>query len=108
MSRQTPARDFRSIDARSATVIPIEADRAFYRCFPRVHGRLNGSFSLGVQTRPSCAVTSIDSKGVQMGSERIESATVLWPPVCARVPMGREAGLSVDAQGRGFANLISV
>jgi NADH dehydrogenase len=102
MSRLTLARDFRSIDARSATVILIEAGPRILPMFSEESSRQaqRDLLSLGVQTRTSCAVTSIDSKGVQMGSERIESATVLWAAGVRASPLGSEAGLRVDAQGR--------
>jgi NADH dehydrogenase len=102
MSRHTLARDFRSIDARSAAVILIEAGPRILPMFSEESSRQaqRDLSSLGVQTRTSCAVTDIDAKGVQMGGERIESATVLWAAGVRASPLGREAGLDVDAQGR--------
>jgi len=102
MSRHTLARDFRSIDARSAMVILIEAGPRILPMFSEESSRQaqRDLASLGVQTRTSCAVTSIDSGGVQIGSERIAAATVLWAAGVRASKLGREAGLNVDAQGR--------
>jgi NADH dehydrogenase len=102
MSRFTLAKDFRNIDAASAKVILIEAG-----------GRILSNFSeelsaravrdleqLGVQVRTGCAVTKIDQDGVQLADERIASATVLWAAGVKASPLGKDAGLDVDRQGR--------
>jgi NADH dehydrogenase len=45
-------------------------------------------------------VTGIDADGVDIGTERLRAGTVLWAAGVKASPLGRMAGLEVDAQGR--------
>jgi NADH dehydrogenase len=102
MSRFTLAKDFRNINAAAARVILIETG-------PRILSMFSESLSshaardleqLGVQVWTNSMVTKIDAEGVEVGSERILSATVLWAAGVQASPLGRDAGLEVDRQGR--------
>ncbi len=102
MSRFTLAKDFRNIDAAAARVILIETG-------PRILSMFSESLAshaardleqLGVQVWTNSMVTKIDAEGVEVGSERILSATVLWAAGVQASPLGRDAGLEVDRQGR--------
>jgi NADH dehydrogenase len=102
MSRFTLARDFRSIDAKLARVILVEAG-------PRILPMFSASQAtratrdleqLGVQVWTSSAVTKIDAEGVEMGEERIQAATVLWAAGVKASPLGQSTSLEVDRQGR--------
>jgi len=55
---------------------------------------------LGVEVRVGAAVTACDERGVALGAERIESATVLWAAGVAASPVGRWLGLPTDRAGR--------
>jgi NADH:ubiquinone reductase (H+-translocating) len=102
MSRFTLAKDFRNINAAAARVILIETG-------PRILSMFSESLAshaardleqLGVQVWTNSMVTKIDAEGVEVGSERILSATVLWAAGVQASPLGKDAGLEVDRQGR--------
>jgi NADH dehydrogenase len=102
MSRYTLAKDFRSIDAKSATVLLVEAGPRLLPSFSESQASqaVRDLQGLGVEVRTSGSVTAIDSDGVQIGSERIRAGTVLWAAGVKAAPLAREAGLECDAQGR--------
>lgn len=102
MSRFTLAKDFRNIDAAAARVILIESG-------PRILSMFDESLAaraardleqLGVQVWTNSLVTKIDAEGVEVGSERLLSATVLWAAGVQAAPLGKASGLEVDRQGR--------
>ncbi|WP_010584842.1 NAD(P)/FAD-dependent oxidoreductase [Schlesneria paludicola] len=102
MSRFTLAKDFRNIDATLARVILLEAG-------PRILGMFSEQLSaraardleqLGVQIWTGSAVTKIDANGVDIGNERIISATVLWAAGVKASSLGKDSGFEVDRSGR--------
>jgi NADH dehydrogenase len=102
MSRFTLAKDFRSINARSARIILVEAGPRILPSFSesQVRRATEDLERLGVQVWPSRRVTAIDETGIHIGDERIQAATVLWAAGVQASPLGRIAGLETDAQGR--------
>jgi NADH dehydrogenase len=102
MSRFTLAKDFRNIDAKLARVILLEAGPRILPMFSEQQAaRATRDLEhLGVQVWTGSAVTKIDTQGVEVGSERIQSATVLWAAGVKASSLGQEAGLNVDRQGR--------
>src|SRR3954447_19555286 len=102
LANRALARDFRSIDPRSARIILIEAA-------PRLLGAFDASLSeaakrsleqLGVEVRLGAAVTALDEGGVSLGAERIEARTVIWGAGVIASPAGRWVGVEVDRAGR--------
>ena len=55
---------------------------------------------LGVEVRVRAKVTAIDSRGVEVGQERIQSRTVLWAAGVAASPLGRTLSAPLDRAGR--------
>ncbi|MES2790651.1 MAG: NAD(P)/FAD-dependent oxidoreductase [Planctomycetota bacterium] len=102
MSRFTLARDFRNIDAKLARVIMLEAGPRILPMFSeQMAARATRDLEhLGVQVWTGSAVTKIDADGVDIGTERIQAATVLWAAGVKASPLGQAAGLAVDRQGR--------
>lgn len=102
MSRFTLAREFRNIDAKLARVILIEAGPRILSMFtPEQSSRaVRDLENLGVQVWTNSPVTKIDADGVEVGQERIRSATVLWAAGVLASPIGRKAGLPCDRAGR--------
>ncbi len=103
MSRTTLARDFRNIDPKLTRVILTEAGPRILASFDaelasRATRDLEG---LGVQVWTNSPVTSVDERGVDVGDERIDAATVLW---AAGV---RAASFEIDAE-RDRVNRIRV
>jgi NADH dehydrogenase len=56
--------------------------------------------ALGVQVWTSSPVTRIDAGGVEVGRERIETATTLWAAGVEASPLGKALGLATDRLGR--------
>ncbi len=94
--------EFRSIRPEDARVILLEAGP---RILPPFHPELSAKAvtqlgELGVAVRAGARVTSINERGVELGDERIETATVVWAAGVAASPIAR----SLDAQGRVLVN----
>ncbi len=80
MSRTTLARDFRNIDPKLTRVILIEAGPRILASFDEeLASRATRDLeSLGVQVWTDSHVSKVDARGVEVGDERIDAATVLW------------------------------
>jgi len=102
MSRFTLAKDFRSINAKAAKVILVEAGPRILASFsePQAAQAARDLVRLGVDVRTSSSVTWIDAEGIQMASERLRAGTVLWAAGVKASPLAKAAGLECDAQGR--------
>lgn len=102
LSRFTLAKDFRNIDAKLSRVILIEAGQRILPMFSEEQAAraMRDLEQLGVQVWTGSAVTKIDADGVEIGQERIQSATVLWAAGVKASPLGQAAGFEVDRQGR--------
>src|SRR5690348_6563080 len=102
LANRALAKDFRSIDPRSARIILVEAA-------PRLLGAFNGSLSaaakrsleqLGVEVRLGAAVTALDEIGVSLDAECIEARTVIWAAGVRASAAGRWLAAEVDRAGR--------
>jgi NADH dehydrogenase len=104
MSRFTLAKDFRSIDAKAAKVILVEAGPRILASFsePQAIQAVRDLEVLGVEVRTSCSVTGIDGEGVQTPNERLRAGTVLWAAGVKASPLAKAAGLECDPQGRAI------
>lgn len=102
MSRYTLAKDFRSISPDSAKVVLIEAGPRILAAFSEEQSAqaVRDLERLGVEVRSRTSVTSIDAKGVQLGEQRLDAATILWAAGVQASPLGKLAGLETDPQGR--------
>jgi NADH dehydrogenase len=102
MSRFTLARDFRRINPKGTRVILIEAGPRILSVFDADQAARAASDleKLGVQIWTSSRVTHIDENGVELGEERISSATVLWAAGVEASPLGRESTIPHDDRGR--------
>jgi NADH dehydrogenase len=102
MSRFTLARDFRNIDPALARVILIEAGARILPSFPESLARraMRDLEALGVTVWTASPVTRIDASGVEVGRERIETATTLWAAGVEASPLGKTLDLATDRLGR--------
>jgi len=102
LARFTLAADFRRIDPRSAKIVLIEAGPRVLAAFkePQSEYALRSLEKLGVEVRLNAAVTACDENGVWLGTERLESATVIWAAGVAASPAGRWLGAPTDRAGR--------
>jgi NADH dehydrogenase len=102
LARFTLAADFRRIDPRSAKIVLLEAGPRVLAAFkePQSAYALRSLEQLGVEVRTSSTVTDCDATGVSIGSERLESATIIWAAGVAASPLGRSLGVPLDRAGR--------
>lgn len=102
MTRFTLAKDFRNIDAKLARIVLIEAGDRILSMFSSEQSSraVRDLENLGVQVWVNSRVTNIDSTGVNVGRERIDSSTVLWGAGVESSPVGKLTGSELDPQGR--------
>lgn len=102
LSRTVLARDFRTIDPRSAEILLLEGGP---RVLPTFAESLSASAQaqlaeLGVNVRVNARVTRIDQQGVYLGAELIRSATVLWGAGVVATALTSTLGVPLDRAGR--------
>jgi NADH:ubiquinone reductase (H+-translocating) len=102
VSRQTLARDFRSINTASARVILVEAGPRVLPAYgedlaQRARVQLE---KLGVTVWTGTQVTGVDADGVSVTPEKIHARTVLWAAGVAGSPLGETLGVPLDRAGR--------
>jgi len=102
LAHRTLAADFRHIDPRAAKITLVEAGP---RLLPFVSEALSDYArrsleKLGVEVRLGARVTHCNEKGVQLGEERIDAATVLWAAGVAASPAARWLDAPSDRAGR--------
>ncbi len=102
MSRYALARDFRNIDASLARVILIEAGPRILPMFsPELSTRaVRDLEQLGVQVWTSSMVSNITDDRIEVGSEQIQSSTILWAAGVEASSLGRKLNLQTDHSGR--------
>jgi NADH dehydrogenase len=102
MSRFTLSRDFKRIDPKLARVILVESGERILSSFPaKLASRAARDLeSLGVQVWRHCEVTCVDARGVQIGNERVEAATVLWAAGVRAASLNQTLGVTLDRNGR--------
>ncbi len=102
IARTVLVSDFRSIDPREATIVLIEGGPRILETFPEsLSAKAAASLErLGVTVRTGSRVTNVDAGGVEVGSERIEAATVLWAAGVAASPLAKTLGVPLDRAGR--------
>ena len=106
ISRYALSFEFANIDPKSTKVILIEAGKRILPSFSAKTSQraLRDLESLGVQVWTQSAVTNIDSQGVQIGSERISAATVLWAAGVKPSILGKTLNVPLDKVGRVIVN----
>jgi NADH dehydrogenase len=102
LAHRTLARDFRNIDPRSAKITLVEAGPNVLPVFHeslRLYAR-RALEKLGVEVRLGNPVTACDARGVVVGSERIEAATVIWAAGVAASPVAAWLELTTGRDGK--------
>jgi NADH:ubiquinone reductase (H+-translocating) len=102
IAKHALARDFRHIDPAQARVILLEgSERVLPPYVPELSEQARKQLvRLGVDVRTGQRVTGIDGDGVQIGSERIGTRTVLWAAGVMGSGFGRALGVPLDRAGR--------
>lgn len=102
LAKHALASDFRTINPRSARIVLVEAgsrvlsefDPSLSRCAQRALEQL------GVEVRVGTAVTGCDEAGISLGTERIDSRTIMWAAGVEASPAGQWLGAQTDRAGR--------
>ena len=102
LARKALAADFRTIDPRDARVILVQsAPRLLVPFDPMLSENARQSLlKLNVEVRLDRPVTMCDAKGVSIGGERIEAATIIWAAGVMASPAGIWLGVETDNAGR--------
>jgi NADH dehydrogenase len=102
LANRALAKDFRTIDPRSAKIILAEAGPRLLTPFdPSLSAKaLYALQRLGVDVRLGAPVTECDENGVMIGSERIPTKTVVWAAGVMASPAGSWLGAPTDRAGR--------
>lgn len=102
ISRQSLARDFRNFDPSSARVLLLEGGPSILTSFPAPlqQAALRDLRALGVDVRMGSIVTHVADGQVEIGTEVIQTDTVLWAAGVAASPLGAALGAPVDRAGR--------
>jgi NADH dehydrogenase len=102
IARKAMPRDFRRVDTRKSRVILVEGGPRLLPTFPERlsrHARAD-LVQLGVEVRTGALVTGVDSRGVGVGNEFIQSANVFWAAGNQASPLGKFLGAPLDQAGR--------
>lgn len=102
ISRRTLARDFRTIDPKSARIILVEGVGRVLPPFPEdlseaARAQLE---RLGVEVWTGTRVTGIDDAGVTLGADRIGARTVIWAAGVQGSALARSLGVPLDRAGK--------
>lgn len=106
LAHRTLRSDFRHVDVTSTRIVLIEALPRLLNTFPeslseKAARKLQ---RLGVEVRTGERVTEVDADGVIVGSERIESGTLIWAAGVSASPAGKWIGAETDRAGRVIVN----
>jgi NADH:ubiquinone reductase (H+-translocating) len=102
LAKRALASDFRAIDPRSARIVLVEAAPRLLRQFDETLSLYAQRTleQLGAEVRLGTAVTGCDEAGISMGTERIESRTIMWSAGVEASPAGQWLGAESDRAGR--------
>jgi NADH dehydrogenase len=106
LARYTLVKDFHRIDAKSTTVILLEAGPRILAAFPEelaVYARRKLE-SLGVTVRENCAVKNISRDSVVAGDDTIPAGLAVWAAGVKASPAGKLLGVPTDKTGRVVVN----
>jgi NADH:ubiquinone reductase (H+-translocating) len=102
LAKRALAADFRSIDPRCARIILIEAGPRLLAPFdPALSEAARRSLEqLGVEVRLGASVADCDCSGVSLGSERLQTRTIVWAAGVKASPTAQWLGAESDRAGR--------
>jgi NADH:ubiquinone reductase (H+-translocating) len=102
LAKRALAADFRSIDPRCARIVLVEAGPRLLAPFdPALSEAARRALEqLGVDVRLGAVVTDCDCTRVSLGSERIETRTIIWAAGVMASPAAQWLGADSDRAGR--------
>lgn len=106
LANKALAADFRNIDPRQARVILAEAGPRILPSFPDnlSAAAARALVRLGAEVRTGTAVTACADDHVMIGSDRIETRTMIWAAGVAASPAAKWLGAEKDRAGRAIVN----
>ena len=104
ISRLTLARDFRTIDPKSARIILVEGVPRVLPPFPEdLSAAARTQLErLGVEVWTGTRVTAIDDAGVTLGADRVAARTVIWAAGVQGSDLAKSLGAAMDRSGKIF------
>ncbi|MGH2560233.1 MAG: NAD(P)/FAD-dependent oxidoreductase [Thermomicrobiales bacterium] len=102
IARYSLARDFDTIDPRTARIYLLEAGPRVMPMYPEKLAAKAEEFlmELGVTVRTGAMVTAVEPDGVRLGEERIAANTMIWAAGVTAASIGKTLGVEVDRSGR--------
>jgi NADH dehydrogenase/putative oxidoreductase len=102
LARWGMSRQFRAFDPADARVVLVQSADRVLPTFPETLSRKARASleALGVEVRLNGRVTQVDDRGVTLGNDRIEAATVLWAAGVIASPAAKWIGAPTDRAGR--------
>lgn len=102
MTRYTLGRDFRNIDPKLTRIILVEAGDRILNSFPKKQSSraTRDLENLGVQVWTKSPVSEIHETSIEVGSEKIETMTVLWAAGIIATDINKDLGVQTGVQGR--------
>ncbi len=102
ISRLTLARDFRTIDPKSARIILVEGVDRVLPPFPEdLSAAARAQLErLGVEVWTGMRVTDISDSGVTLGTDRISARTVIWAAGVQGSSLASTLGAELDRSGK--------
>jgi NADH dehydrogenase len=106
LARYTLAKDFHRINAKSTTVLLLEAGPRILSAFPEELARYarRKLESLGVTVRENCAVKNIIPDSVVTGDDTIPIGLAIWAAGVKASSVGKLLGVPTDETGRVKVN----
>jgi NADH:ubiquinone reductase (H+-translocating) len=106
LARFTLAKDFHRVDAKSTTVLLLEAGPRILTAFPEKLARYarRKLESLGVTVRENCTVKDISRDSVVAGDDTIPAGLAIWAAGVKASPAGKLLGVPTDKTGRVKVN----
>jgi NADH dehydrogenase len=102
ISRHALADEFDHIDPGQARIVLVEAGARVLPSYPEtLSAKARQQLEeLGVEVRTGALVTAVDVHGVEIGSERLATRTVVWAAGVAASALARSLGVPLDRAGR--------
>ena len=102
ISRISMSNEFKHIDPTKTRIILVEAGPSVLSTFPPDlrQSALRQLQKLGVEVRLNSKVTGVREGEIQIGSEIMPAAVILWAAGVSASPLGKALGAPVDRAGR--------
>jgi NADH dehydrogenase len=99
---RTMPQEFRYIDTTTARVILVQGGTGLLKGMPEAMGlrALKDLQEMGVEVRLNSLVTSVDTKGVYIGEDRVLAENVFWAAGVKGTAIAHTLGVELNRQGQ--------